>query len=214
MNLRVSIILPALATLTLSGCPAEILRPMDQRFPHETLSLVTADTALLDRQPIDSSTVVHRTVYLGAPGRVLHAGTVVRRSATDDSEAIASAEPKLEPGSSPWIHVEVSASAELKHVGWRGWVHTRALEPVVGSAGAPPPPADLVPDRLSGAARLCANPGASDYCPLEVHPSLPLRVAECQPSHAKVELWDLEGIYVVGFLARTEFEHDPCGNQQ
>ncbi len=204
--------------LTLSiaalGCPPEPPQTtMDDLFPPGQLSVTTRDAIIAASQPVDPGRLSPEDAFKGQPGRAIPAGTLLQRVPNTDPRASQThAAGKINLDTHAWVAFEVTASVHASQIGWFGWVHSGDLTPP--TPGFEPSDATskigMAPDRLNNAAWLCPFPNSGSKCEVEVHPSLPIRLLDCSGDYARISLWDLEGIFVSGFVRRDMFKADPC----
>ncbi|MEL6180533.1 MAG: hypothetical protein AAFS10_16355, partial [Myxococcota bacterium] len=185
---------------------------IDMTYPHGgQVSVLEKGAVMLKRQPTDPALVLPDKTFRVKPGRALPGGALVVRQPANDAEAAQTQAKVTDPTLNPWIFVEVVSSPLQPQKGWRGWLHSEALEPSNSSAKAPSRVLNAHSNLLKKTSPLCDRPSLQNAnCRIEVDPSLLMRHVRCEGDFIEVEIWDPEGIYLSGFVMRDNFAEDPC----
>ncbi|MBK9030781.1 MAG: hypothetical protein IPL61_05480 [Myxococcales bacterium] len=137
--------------------------------------------------------------------RVLPAGAEVRVADDYVAQREALAPDAWLIGRNPWIYVEVVTSPIPAQRGWKGWIY-------LGTTGAATAPvAPLADATVTRESRLC--PGADSIvpaCVVLLRAVTPVRVLGCGGRRVHVELWNVDGLYIHGFVNATQLDRTPC----
>lgn len=109
-----------------------------------------------------------------------------------------------------WVYTQVKSSPLEAQVGWKGWIHRDTTRPRADAGTPAVKPLDVVVSRPS---KMCPAADSNQFqCNMTVPGGVRARLVECEGDKARIELWDVRGLYTNGYVKRGQFDDDPCGH--